>query len=300
MTVPPPDFAIDLPELTVAGLSWGDETAPIALLLHGYPDTAWTWRHLGPQLAAAGWRAVAPYLRGYAPTPIPADRDYHVGALVSDALALADALSPDRPVALIGHDWGAITTNAAAAARPERWSHAVALAVPPIPVLSSTLGSLGDLWRERRNARRQVRNSWYAMFQQLPLLPEAVMPRAVSRLWRDWSPGYADPSADVAAFLDAMPNRNHWQAALGYYRAFSRPWLRNHHRDLDRFTLELPGRPILYIQGLDDGCLAAELIRDAEAVLPAGSVVIRRPGVGHFLHLEDPDGVGKQVVDYLS
>jgi pimeloyl-ACP methyl ester carboxylesterase len=138
------------------------------------------------------------------------------------------------------------------------------------------------------------------MFQQLPILPEAVMPRAIHRLWRDWSPGYADPSADVAAFLAAMPNRDHWQASLGYYRAFSRPWLRNHHRDLDRFTVELPAKPSLYIQGLDDGCLNAGLIRDAETVMPAGSVVVRYPGVGHFLQLEDPAGVGDLIADYLG
>jgi pimeloyl-ACP methyl ester carboxylesterase len=300
VTAPAPDFTIDLPELTVAGFAWGDREAPLAILLHGYPDTAWTWRHLGPQLAEAGWRVVAPYLRGYAPTPIPADRDFHVGALVADTLALADALSPERPVALIGHDWGAIATNTAAAATPQRWSHTVALAVPPIPVVQAVLGTPGDLWRERRTALRQLRCSWYAMFQQLPLLPEVVMPRAIERLWRDWSPGYPDPSADVAAFLAAMPNRDHWQAALGYYRAIARPWRTNHHRDLDRYLDKPPSRPLLYLQGLDDGCLQSELVRDAESVLPTGSIVDRRPGVGHFLHLEDPDGVGKQIVDYLS
>jgi pimeloyl-ACP methyl ester carboxylesterase len=300
MSVPAPDFTIDLPELTVAGFAWGDEADPLAIMLHGYPDTASTWRHLGPRLAAAGWRAVAPYLRGYAPTPIPVDRDFHVGALAADAIALADALSPGRPVALIGHDWGAIATHCATAARPDRWSHSVAIAVPPIPVIQSILGKPADAIRERRLLLRQMRNSWYAMFQQLPILPEAVMPRAIHRLWRDWSPGYADPSADVAAFLAAMPNRDHWQASLGYYRAFSRPWLRNHHRDLDRFTVELPAKPSLYIQGLDDGCLNAGLIRDAETVMPAGSVVVRYPGVGHFLQLEDPAGVGDLIADYLG
>jgi pimeloyl-ACP methyl ester carboxylesterase len=305
IAAPPPDFTIDLPELTVAGFEWrpdraGAEDPPLAILLHGYPDTAWGYRHLGPRLAAAGWRAVAPYLRGYAPTPIPVDRDFHVGALAADAIALADALSPDRPVALIGHDWGAIATNCAAAAAPERWSHTVALAVPPIPVIRSILGTPADAWRERRMVLRQMRNSWYAMFQQLPLLPEAVMPRAITKLWRDWSPGYADPSADVAAFLAAMPNRDHWRASLGYYRAFSRPWLRNHHRELDKFTIEMPSRPLLYIQGLEDGCLTADLVRDAESMLPAGSVVVRHPKVGHFLHLEDPDAIGDLVADYLT
>ena len=70
--------------------------------------------------------------------------------------------------------------------------------------------------------------------------------------------------------------------------------------DLDKFTNELPSKPSLYLQGLDDGCMTAELVRDAEKVMAPGSIVVRYPGVGHFLQLEDPDGVSDLIADYLG
>src|SRR5690606_35104397 len=92
------------------GLSFGYLAAggegPLALCLHGFPDSAHTWRHLLPELAAAGYRAVAPFLRGYAPTAVPADGYYQSGAVATDANALHDALGGDGDAVLIGHDWG--------------------------------------------------------------------------------------------------------------------------------------------------------------------------------------------------
>ena len=111
----------DLSQLTVeanglrfACLSTGPADGPLALCLHGFPDSARTWRHLLPELAGAGFRAVAPWLRGYAPTEIPADGHYQTGALVADAVALHGALEGDGQAVLIGHDWGALATYGAA------------------------------------------------------------------------------------------------------------------------------------------------------------------------------------------
>ena len=67
-------------------------SGPLALCLHGFPDAAYTWRHLLPVLAAAGFHAVAPFMRGYAPTEVPADGAYQLGALAADAVALHDVL----------------------------------------------------------------------------------------------------------------------------------------------------------------------------------------------------------------
>src|ERR1700716_987245 len=80
---------------------------PLALCLHGFPDSAWTWRHLLPALADGGFRAVAPWLRGYAPSEIPADGAYQTGALAADAIALHEALGGDEGAVIIGPDWGA-------------------------------------------------------------------------------------------------------------------------------------------------------------------------------------------------
>jgi len=75
-----------------AALAWGPQDGPLALCLHGCPDTAWTWRWLGPVLAERGWRVVAPWMRGYAPTGLAPDGGYQVGALVRDAVELHRAL----------------------------------------------------------------------------------------------------------------------------------------------------------------------------------------------------------------
>ena len=98
--------------LDFACLVDGPDDGPLALCLHGFPDTAHTWRYLLPELAAAGFHAVAPFLRGYAPTSIPADGRYQIGALVQDITALHEALGGGPDAVIVGHDWGALATYA--------------------------------------------------------------------------------------------------------------------------------------------------------------------------------------------
>src|SRR5580765_2003658 len=88
-------------------------SGPLALCLHGFPDSAHTWRHLMPMLAEAGFHAVAPFMRGYAPTAVPADGRYQTGVLGLDAIALHEALGGGQPGVVIGHDWGATATYSA-------------------------------------------------------------------------------------------------------------------------------------------------------------------------------------------
>src|ERR1700738_1770472 len=88
----PRELTVEANGLRFGCLASGEETGRLALCLHGFPDTAWTWRHLLPELAGAGFYAVAPFLRGYAPTEVPADGRYQTGALVADACALHDTL----------------------------------------------------------------------------------------------------------------------------------------------------------------------------------------------------------------
>jgi len=81
-------------------------TGPLALCLHGFPDAAHTCRHLLPELAAAGFHVVAPFMPGYAPTAVPRDGNYSVGALAADAVALHEVMGGDEQAVLIGSDWG--------------------------------------------------------------------------------------------------------------------------------------------------------------------------------------------------
>src|SRR5690606_10596075 len=113
--------------LRFATLEAGD--GPLALCLHGFPDTARSFRHQLPALAAAGFRAVAPWMRGYAPSAVPADGPYQSAALAQDAAALIEALGYDEAV-LIGHDWGAVAAHGAAILAPQRVRRLVTIAVP--------------------------------------------------------------------------------------------------------------------------------------------------------------------------
>jgi pimeloyl-ACP methyl ester carboxylesterase len=130
--------------VAAGGLRFGYVDAgsgPLALCLHGFPDSAYTWRHLLPALADAGYHAVAPFMRGYAPTDIPEDGAYQTGALAADAVALHEAFGGDGDAVLVGHDWGATAVYAALAHAPGRWRRAVTLAVPPvIAMISGFLG----------------------------------------------------------------------------------------------------------------------------------------------------------------
>lgn len=265
---------------------------PLALLLHGFPDTAWTWRHLLPALAERGYRAVAPFLRGYAPTAVPADGRYQTGALATDACALHEALGGDGDAVIVGHDWGAMATYGAAALEPDRWRKVVAAAVPPA-------GALGMAFMDYE----QVRRSFYIWFFQTPLA-EVVVPmddhRFIDRLWDDWSPGY-DGAADAARVKQALADPANLSAAIGYYRAMFDP--SSHDPALaaaqDATAAPTP-QPTLYLHGTDDGCLAAPDPGVVAAALPAeGSRVELVEGAGHFLHLERPDVVDELILEFL-
>jgi pimeloyl-ACP methyl ester carboxylesterase len=147
---------IDLTNVSLSALTWGPTEGPLAVLLHGFPDTAHTWRYLGPALAEDGWRVVAPFLRGYAPSHVPTDGRSDVAALVSDVLAIHHQLGGGSDAVLVGHDWGAIATNATAAHEDNPFAKVVSLAVPPLAAISGA----GVL----RILPRQTRNSWYIMF----------------------------------------------------------------------------------------------------------------------------------------
>ncbi|MFN5603241.1 MAG: alpha/beta fold hydrolase, partial [Actinomycetes bacterium] len=141
-----------------------ENSGPLAVCLHGFPDSAHTWRHLLPRLADAGYRAVAPFLRGYAPTAVPADGRFQTAASALDAIGLHTNLGGDSRAVIIGHDWGSIITNIAAAHRPDLWSKVVMSAVPPGNAVG--MAFVTNL--------AQIKRSWYMFFFQHPLADMVV------------------------------------------------------------------------------------------------------------------------------
>jgi pimeloyl-ACP methyl ester carboxylesterase len=293
-------LATDLDQLRMVSLTWGpitDQAAPLAVLLHGFPDTAHTWRHLGPVVADAGYRVVAPFTRGYGPSTLPGDGSYHVPALMSDVLELHAALDGDARAVLIGHDAGAITANGLAALRDSPFRKIVSMAVPPFPLMNPSRSDVGP-WA--RTLARQVTMSWYIGFNQLPALPERNFDKLVARLWRKWSPGY-DATQDLAALADSLPTIEHRSAVLGLYRAAVRPWqLPRRYRHLGPAAIGAPRVPLLYLHGADDGCLDPRWATLVNAKISHGGRAAVITGAGHFLQLERPDVVNARILEFLA
>ena len=285
----------DLGDLDVAWLTdpAAEADAPLALLLHGFPDAAPSWRHLIPDLTAAGFRPVAPWLRGYAPTSVPDDGLYQVGALARDVSRLHDALGGDERAVIVGHDWGAMATYAAVGWQPERWRRAVTMAVPPAGAMFGGFASYD-----------QLRRSWYMFFFQSPLAEGAVAAddlAFIDRLWADWSPGH-DPSDDIGAVKEALRDPANLAAAIGYYRATLGAGKTDPSLDEPQAGWTTPTPiPTLYLHGATDGCLGVDLVTGAEAHLPApGSRLEIVEGAGHFLQVEKPQVVNPIVTSFLT
>jgi pimeloyl-ACP methyl ester carboxylesterase len=287
-------------KLSFGALAWGPPDGPLALCLHGYPDTAWTWRHLGPALAAQGWRVVAPFMRGYAPTDLAPGGCYQVGALARDAIDAHAALGGDDRAVLIGHDWGAIAAYAAGANAPSLFNRVVTLSVPPLAATVRALASPRALAGNVALTARQLRMSWYIFYQQLPGISERSLDRLIPRLWADWSPGF-DSREDVQRVFEALDSPARRTAALRYYRALVQPWYRSREYAAEqRGAFGVPSCPVLLLHGEDDGCMQASLAAGAMAVLPAGSEVELVRGAGHFVALERPEIVNSLIARFIE
>ena len=265
-----------------------DTSLPLAVLAHGFPDTPFTWRHLGPELAGRGYRVVAPWLPGY---DSPTDRPISVGTYVRHLLEVRRDYDGDERAVLIGHDWGAQAGYGVVASEPTAFSRFVALAVPPVAALAAGLFT-----------HAQLKRSFYIYFiQQVGMAEVAlVAPGFWESLWADWSPGYdaAEDLAELRRYVTADNIAN----VVGPYRASFNPQFVDPNAEAETLaTMQLPSVPTLYLHGADDGAIGAELLADVGQYFPApGSAAEIIDGVGHFLHLEKPELVAAKVGDWLG
>ena len=270
-----------------------DNDGPLAICLHGFPDSAHTWRHLLPRLADAGYRAVAPFLRGYAPTEVPSDGRFQTAASAMDALALRDALGGGADSVIIGHDWGAVITHIAANVRPDAFTKVVTMAVPPGNAVG--VAFLSNL--------AQIKRSWYMFFFQHPFADFVVGANDlayIDMLWADWSPGF-DATEELALLKPSLREPANLQASLGFYRAtlgagYNDPALQS----AQDMSSTIPPQPLLYLHGRTDGCMGAEVAEFAAAELTSNARAHFVDGAGHFLHLEKPNEVNDIILSFLA
>ena len=274
---------VDTGGATLECLVAGD--GPLVVCAHGFPDCARSFRHQVPALVAAGFRVVAPWLRGYAPSTPARDGRYDAAALGNDLVALARHFSPGTPARLVGHDWGAIAAYAAVALAPGAFSHLATIAVPHLRVAGP-----------RFVAVSQLRKSWYMGLFQLPRVAERRLAAddfaLVDRLWRDWSPSLRLPSDELAAVKDALRGRE--PEVLAYYRAIFSRAAPATSRLLRRRTRV----PSLYVHGIDDGCIGVALADGVERAY-AGPIAVHRLAGGHFVHQEAVEHFNDILVQFL-
>lgn len=269
-------------------LSAGSHGAPVVVCLHGFPDVAHSMTAIVDSLGAAGFHAVAPFMRGYAPSVL--EGPYDIDSLAADVVALADAMSPDAPVALVGHDWGAIAAYAALTLAPSRFTKAVTMAVP------HPMAFIANLPRKPR----QLARSWY-MFALQPALGDWLFQRRdyafVDRLWRDWSPGFTPDPRHISRIKACFAESG--TAPIEYYRSMLRPPAERLAR-ISRARGERISTPVLQLHGGRDGCIGASLAHGQERWFAGPMTREVFPDLGHFLHIEAPLRVSPRIVEYLS
>lgn len=268
--------------ITANGLRFAYEEAgsgPLVLLIHGFPDTPKTWDATAAALASAGYRAVCPYTRGYAPTEVPADARYDAETLGRDVIGLIAALG-ERDAIVVGHDWGASAAYAAAQLAPERVRFLVTVAIPhpasirPWPRI--LWGARHMFAFQSRRAEEHVRKDDFAL---------------IDALVRRWSPAWQLlPPEETLAVKEIFRRPECLSAALGYYRAL-------------RLQLPKPLRkrirvPSAVFSGQDDPALRLSDYERARGFYVTGCEIIHMPG-GHFLHREHPERFIEELLRVL-
>ncbi len=285
------EFDVTANGIRFHALAAGPADGPLVLLLHGFPELARSWRHQLPALAAAGFRAVAPDLRGYGRTERRGP--YDTATLAGDVAGLVTALGAPS-AAVVAHDWGGVIGWSAAARHPSVVARLAVLNGPPLPALAA------EVLRNPRQARR----SRYVAFFQLPLLPERRLTRdgaaQVARALRGGSHVRdAWPPEELALYRAAFADRAAAAAALAYYRSAVRR-VGAERRAARKAPI---AAPILILWGLRDRFVGLRTVSPERLrpYLAPGNVPELRvhEDAGHFLQNEAPDWVNGHLLDWL-
>jgi pimeloyl-ACP methyl ester carboxylesterase len=281
---------IDVGGVRLAVTEAGDPSGEPVVLLHGFPQLARSWRHQLPALAAAGYHAVAPDLRGYGGSDRPAAvDDYAAPKLVGDVAGLIGALGHES-AHVVGHDWGGGLAWALAGTRPDL--------VRSLTILNAPVGVVSA--RLRREDPEQRAKSWYMLLFQFPGVAEAWLSQddfANLRqfVFDDAAPG-TFPEEEREHLIAALKADGALTAALNWYRANMPPaaWLRE-PPDPPEVTV-----PTLIIWGEADSNMGPVLLERSAATVTGPLRIERLPGVSHWVPEEAPERVNALLVEFLG
>ena len=265
----------------------GPADGPLVVLLHGFPEFWYGWRHQIAPLVEAGYRVLAPDQRGYNRSDAPrAVAAYDLDLLVDDVCALIDAAGRDRAT-VVGHDWGAMVGWHLAHAHPERLRRLAVLNVPHPRVFWDTL----------RSSPRQLLRSTYALFFQLPAVPEWLLGRndgqGLATMLRRSSRPDTFTDTDLAVYRTSWRRPGRLRGMLNWYRAAARRALR---------TAPPSGRvevPTLVLWGAQDVALDACMAAPSAALCVDGRLELLDEAT-HWVQHDAPDTVTRILLEHLG
>ena len=256
---------------------------------HGYPDTAHTWLPTLELLAENGYRAIAPFMRGYYPTQIPTDDDYSAITLGQDVLELIKAFGYEQAI-VIGHDWGAMASYSAANQNPAAVSKMITIAIPHPRAIKLTLGGL---WKSRHFIGYQVR--WFALWKHKRNVSDQI-----TDIFKRWSPDWRYSYEDVNPIVEAFLEPGRIEAALGYYWSFAADQRGERNKALRQKVLVKTEVPTLCIVGQNDGALDPSQMAGTPAAFVGPYKYTILQGCGHFLHREKPDEFHQLMLGFVQ
>jgi pimeloyl-ACP methyl ester carboxylesterase len=286
------DGYADLGEVRLHYVEAGPADGPAVVLLHGFPDFWYSWRHQIPALAAAGLRAIVPDMRGYNLSSKPAGVSaYQPRRLAADIRDLIRERGLER-ACVAGHDWGAAVAWVLAMAHPEAVER---LAILNVPHPRRMLDAL-------RRPGPQLAKSWYMFFFQLPWLPERAVRAGDWRALRygfehDARPGAFTP-ADIDRYREAWSQPGAATATINYYRASMRPPPGRGRGDSG--GLGPVTAPTLVIWGERDRYLSSALAEPSRVDVPGLERVVRLPDASHWVQHDEPDRVSDLLIGFFN
>ena len=275
----------DLGEVRLHYVEAGE--GPLVMLLHGFPEFWYSWRYQIPALAEAGFRVVAPDMRGYNLSNKPQGvKNYRIELLGQDVVRLIRACGEER-AAVVGHNWGAAVAWMVAMRYPEQVEK---LAILNVPHPERFLNGLRTL--------RQLGKSWYVFFFQIPWLPEVALRagnfaslRATFANDPMWQGAFS--SQDVERYVEAISQPGALSAAINYYRALFRQSPAGVRQQISKIEM-----PVLVIWGEQDRYLGAELAEPDQSWV-SNARVERLPDASHWVQLDRPQEVNALLLEFL-